>query len=76
VYHINNGDIDGVDPAVIHQCPVCKQIFQEMNLTAIPTVIHPRVPLPSELGPHVWLMLAVLEQQEKVCAEQQQYEYK
>jgi hypothetical protein len=62
VYHINKGDIEGVDPSVIQSCPVCTQIFQEMNLT-LPKAVSPKSTLPPGLGPHVWLMLWLLEQQ-------------
>lgn len=40
VFNINHGNIAGVDPSVIDDCPVCTKILREMNGESSPTVME------------------------------------
>ena len=59
VYHIKAGNIIGVDPSVVDQCPVCSQILKEM-MNGNAQLLRSSVDINEEVAPDtlvaIWLL--------------------
>jgi len=58
VYHIKNGNFEGVDPSVIDTCPVCTAVYQNMSAAPKPATSIAE-PL-NEINPQFWIALWIL----------------
>lgn len=59
VYHIKNGNFEGVDPSVIDTCPVCTGVYQNMTARPQPATTITNEPL-NEINPQFWIALWIL----------------
>ena len=60
VYHIKNGNFEGVHPSVLDTCPVCTAVYKDMSSTRPePATITTTEPL-NEINPQFWIALWIM----------------
>lgn len=60
VYHIKNGNFEGVHPSVIDTCPVCTGVYQNMSARPQPATTITTVEPLNEINPQFWIALWIL----------------